>query len=38
MPHKKGVNRVYHVRGADTNVIVATTEEVDGLVGLVPAA
>ena len=38
MPHKKGVNRVYHVRGADTNVIVATTEDVDGRTGPVDAA
>ena len=37
MPHKKGVDRVYHVKGADTNVIVATTEEVEGRTGAVEA-
>lgn len=38
MPHKKGVDRVYHGKSADTNVIVATTEAVEGLVGVPDAA
>jgi len=38
MPHKKGVDRVYHVKGAETNETVAMTDGTAGRTGevLVP--